>query len=124
MAEERSAGLGQRPTAMFHFEHGSSRAEDKQMIECLRRIGDDPKCAGADGFFNEAVAVGRAALHGHKNCARAHSARVVFHSRNGCAGTADRFDRINFGSELIPSHHGHCMGFVQLSSVTMRHKGA
>jgi hypothetical protein len=60
-------------------------------------------------LLDVAIAVGRAALHGHKNRAGPHLARVVLDARHRLAGVSARVNRRYFRNQFIPVHHGfHC----------------
>ena len=88
MAEECCGGLGKRAPAVLDMENGLIGVIDREMIESLFGVSDDAESSGGDGFLDEAIAVGRAAFHGHKNGAGAHAARVVFDAGNGHGGAA------------------------------------
>ena len=78
MAEECGGSLGERAAAVLDLEDGQAGLVDGEVVEGLRGVGDDAERAGGDGFFDVAIAVGRAALHGDEDRAGAHAAGVVF----------------------------------------------
>jgi hypothetical protein len=76
------------------------------MIELLRGVGDNAQRAGGDGLFYVAIAVGRAALHGDKNRAGLHFARVVLDAGYRLCEIAARPDgRHFFNARFFPVHH-------------------
>ena len=74
------------------------------MIEGLRRIGDDAERAGGDGLLDVAIAVGRAALHGHEDRAGLDAARVILDAGDGLGRVAGRADSGDFGDQFFPVH--------------------
>ena len=95
---------GQRAAAVLDFEDGKAGLVDEQMVEGLRGVGDDAERAGGDGFLDVAIAVGRAALHGHEDRAGAHAARVVLDAGDGRVRAAGGANGGDFRDEIVPVH--------------------
>ena len=62
---------------MLDLQHRQALFKDQQLIELLHGVGDNPQRPRLKRLLNVAIAVGRTALHRHKNQARSHSPRVV-----------------------------------------------
>ena len=81
-----------------------ARLVDEQVIERLRRVSDDAKGAGGYSLLDVAIAVSRAALHGHEHRARTHTARVVFDTGHGLSRVAGGAKDSDCSGEFLPLH--------------------
>ena len=77
MAEEGRRSLSKSAAAVLDVKDRQAGLVDGEMVEALRGVGDDAQRARGDGFFDIAIAVGRAAFHGDEDSAGAHAPRVV-----------------------------------------------
>ena len=104
MSKESRRSLGQRAPSVFHLEHRQPGFEDQQMIELLRRIGNDAERARGNCLFHVTVAVRRAALHGDKDRPLPHLARVVLDACHRLFRVPARADSCYFFRYLFPIH--------------------
>ena len=103
--KKAAEACGERAAAVLDLEHRQAGLKDEQMVEGLRGVGNDAERAGGDGLVDIAIAVGRAALHGDKDRAGPHAARVVLDAGDGRGRVAAGADGRHFRDEIFPIHH-------------------
>ena len=83
VAKESRGSLGERAAAVLDVKNGYSWLVDGEMVEGLRGVGEDAQRARGDGLLDVAIAVCRAAFHGHEDRAGPDAARVVLDAGDG-----------------------------------------
>jgi hypothetical protein len=108
--KKAAEACGQRAAAVLDLQHRQARLKDQQMVKLAGAESVMmPSAPAAMAFVDVAVAVGRAALHGHKNRARPHLARVVFDARHRLVRAAAHAHCRYFFNQFFPVHLGfHC----------------
>ena len=89
---------------MLDLKNRQTGLKYEKMVEGGRGVGDDAQRARRNSPVHIAVAVGRTALHGHKDRAGQHTTGVVLDAGYGLLGVPASAYGSNFVDEFFPQH--------------------